>query len=142
MAGDGITIRVRGLPAVMVLAGVLAFGAWRYVAAHQTIDSGARAQIQVQLTARYVKRAVGNVSQGSLSAENVQEMLKAGRVEIRSLRARGSPDEMIARVEATVDGQVPPDGESVTYWRLSHSSLLGWRVERSATALDWWLALL
>lgn len=142
MAGDGFTIKVRGVPALLLAAGVLAFGAWRFVAAYQTIDSGARAQIQAQLTARYVRHAVANVADGNVSPENVKELLSSGRVEIRSLRARGSPDDMVVRVEATVDGQTPPDGEAISYWRLSHSSLLGWRVEREARVFDWWLALL
>lgn len=143
MAGDQVRIaHLKGGPAVLVLAAMIAFGAWRMYAARVSLDSDARQRIEEQLEARYLRDALAAVGDGIPNAEQVEALLRSGRVEIQSLSARGTPDDMVVRVEATVDGQPPPDGEAVTYWRMSYSTITGWRVERAASAVSWWLAWL
>lgn len=143
MAGDQVRIaNLKAGPALLVLAAVIAFGAWRMYAARVTLDSNARERIEEQLEARYLRGALADVGGGIPDSEQVEALLRSGRVEIQSLRARGTPGDMVVRVDATVDGQPPPDGETVTYWRMSYSTVTGWRVERATTALSWWLAWL
>lgn len=143
MAGDQVRIaNLKGGPAVLVLAALIAFGAWRVYAARVALDTDARERIEEQLEARYLRGALADVGGGIPNGEQVEALLRSGRVEIQSLSARGTPGDVVVRVEATVDGQPPPDGEPVTYWRMSYSTVAGWRVERATTALSWWLAWL
>lgn len=143
MAGDEVRIaNLKGAPALLVLATMIAFGAWRAYAARVTLDTDARERIEEQLEARYLRDALADLGGGIPNGEQVEDLLRSGRIEIRSLSARGTPDDMAVRVEATLDGQPPPDGEPVTYWRMSYSTVTGWRVERATSALSWWLAWL
>jgi hypothetical protein len=45
------------------------------------------------------------------------------------------------RVEPRADGQVPPDGREVRYFRMSHSTLIGWRVRHETTAFRYYTTL-
>jgi len=109
MAGDQVRIaHLKGGPAVLVLAAMIAFGAWRMYAARVSLDSDARQRIEEQLEARYLRDALAAVGDGIPNAEQVEALLRSGRVEIQSLSARGTPDDMVVRVEATVDGSHRP----------------------------------
>lgn len=143
MAGGEIKIaELRGWSAVVVLVAVVAFGAWRTQAARRSLDTDAREQVEMWLKARYARMALAEVGEGTPTEEQVQRILASGRVEIVSLEARGTAGDMVVKAEATVDGEPPPDGEPVTYWRMTHSALTGWTVESSTSVLGWWLAWL
>ena len=137
-----IKFTLTGWKAVLVLVAFGGFGAWRMLSAYHTLDTEARAHIESQLEARYLRMTLGEIGESLPTEAQVEELMQAGTVEIRSLSARGTPDDMVVKVEASVDGGMPPDGEPVSYWRVTHSTILGWRVERETTALRWWLALL
>ena len=77
----------------------------------------------------------------TLGLEVAEELLGLARIELPSIQARGRGDDVVVRVEIRVDGKEPPEGESVRYYRMSHSALTGWRVRRETTALSYYLKL-
>jgi hypothetical protein len=57
----------------------------------------------------------------------LDRLVRQTRVEITSLEMRGALiGGPVFRVEYTVDGKTPPDGESVRYYTMEYSPLLGW----------------
>jgi hypothetical protein len=58
------------------------------------------------------------------------------------MKARGTPDDLVVRVKIRVDGGRPPDGREVRYFRMRHSTITGWRMERETGALAYYLNLL
>ncbi|MEQ9400914.1 MAG: hypothetical protein RJQ04_17235 [Longimicrobiales bacterium] len=140
-SGGGIEIaRLKGWPAVAVLLLVFAFGAWRALAVRSTLDTDGRAALEQELRMQYARTLLAEMGDTPTEAD-VQALLATDRVEIRSLSARGPLDDMVARVEATLDGAPPPDGE-ISYWRLEWSTVTGWRVRGPTTRVGWWLAVM
>jgi len=45
------------------------------------------------------------------------------------------------KVEVQVAGKDPPDGRRVRYFRMSHSTVTGWRVRWEASAFSYYLKL-
>jgi hypothetical protein len=131
----------------VVILGVVAYQcAWRI----QTVDDSARFAIGVSLTREY---------QGKGLKEQVQEYLKQRAsggaptepppsdvpipmVALVSVKAHGSQDVMVARVEVTVNGGVPPDGRSVRYLDLMRSVDGRWLVVADSDAYHYIISLL
>jgi hypothetical protein len=64
--------------------------------------------------------------------KQIEEMVKQislDSVRIVSIKARGKGDDVSVRVEITVDGKDPPDDRRIRYFRMSHSTLIGWQYE-------------
>jgi hypothetical protein len=45
------------------------------------------------------------------------------------------------KIEIQVAGKDPPDGKRVRYYKMSHSTVTGWRVRRETTMLSYYLKL-
>ncbi len=70
-----------------------------------------------------------------------QKALTVQKVEFRNVTARGFGSEQILRVEITVDGQPPPNGKDVRYYRMEYSYLTGWIYRQEVTAFSYWTKL-
>ncbi len=133
--------------AMVVILGIVAYQCARRV---QTVDDAARFAIGVSLTREY---------QGKGLREQVQEYLKQKasggapqepppsdvpipRVELVSVKAHGSKDVMVAKVELTVNGGPPPDGRSVRYLDLMRSMDGRWLVVADSNAYHYLTSLL
>jgi hypothetical protein len=82
----------------------------------------------------------GQMSEEELEAKG-EELLSLSDVQFTSISARGRGDDIVVKVEIRVAGQVPPDGKPVRYFRMSHSTVTGWRVRHETTALSYYLKL-
>jgi hypothetical protein len=133
------TIRVTGWKAVAVLVLVAALGVFRFVTARDALDADAQQQLGMWLRGEYASRYLAAIRPDSLTPEQVQDLLRLDRIEFPSIRGIGTPDDMVVRVEITVDGGPPPDGRAVRYWRMRYSTITGWRMEREANALLYYL---
>jgi hypothetical protein len=58
-------------------------------------------------------------------------------IEFSTVSARGSANNLIVKVEITVDGGPPPDGRPVRYFRMMHNDDRGWWVS-SETDSYWY----
>jgi hypothetical protein len=111
------------------------------------------------ISARGESRLWTREYQGRGLKEQVQEYLKqkaSGRapsepprsdapipmVELVSVKAHGSNDVMVAKVELTVNGRPPPDGRSVRYLDLMRSIDGRWLVVADGDAYHYMISLL
>jgi len=57
------------------------------------------------------------------------------------VEVRGRGDDIVVKVEVQVAGKDPPDGRRVRYFRMSHSSVTGWRMRYETSALSYYLKM-
>lgn len=69
-----------------------------------------------------------------------QALLDAGEVPIEELSARGPLDDLVVKVELAPDPRLPEGTERVRYYRMSSSSVTGWRHRGDASTLAYQLA--
>ncbi len=62
-------------------------------------------------------------------------------IRLLSIDGMGPASDMVVRVEVAVGNDAPPDGKAVRYYRMHHSELTGWVLDREATALSYYLNL-
>lgn len=148
-----VTIRVTGWRAVALLLAITAalagYGWHRHGQMTATLDEAANS-LRLQIMAEYARAnmpLMDKVRDGSLSREEMREAAEkiAGdtRVEIESLEMRGGfLGTPLFRVEYTVDGETPPDGDRVRYYTMRHTFLAGWSgMARRRPAFLWYFAL-
>ena len=135
-------IKLKGFPAVVVILGIVGFSGFRMMSARSSLDEAGNAiipWIQGEYTSRHL-RDIGDVSE--LTPEKVDSILWQRNITFPSIKAHGTPDDMVVRVEVLFDGHEPPDGNSVQYWRMEYSTILGWRVRREVSVFSYYLAIL
>jgi len=140
-----IKIRVTGWKAIAVLVIVAAFVGFRYNAMRSTVATEAADELRFWLAAEYMSMGLPALEQaiesGDAAAAELQarEIVARDRIEFPSLTARGAPDDVVVRAEILVDGDTPPDGQSVRYFLMEHSTVTGWRMRREVTAVSYYL---
>lgn len=135
-------LELKGWKAIALVLGLAAFAGYRAVAARTTLEEDARERIELHLQARYARDAMAEIDPEAFDGADAREVLRVTKVEVRSLKARGWGDEVVVRAEVRVDGGIPPDGEPITYWRMTHGSVTGWTVDREVGPFSWWLGWL
>lgn len=142
------TIKLRGWKAVAVLLAFAGFVLFNRYASRRTLDSDAVEAIKPWIVSAYCRPALAKLEARPLDQLTPAErqalsdnLLRAQKVEIKSIAARGSGDSIICKVEVLVDGRVPPDGRTVRFYRMSYSHLLGWIYKQESNALMWHLTL-
>ena len=140
-----IKIRVTGWKAIAVLVLAAAFVGYRYNAMRSTVATEAADELRFWLAAEYVAMGLPALEQALESGDSIaaelqaREIVARDRIEFPSLTARGEPDDVVLRAEILVDGRTPPDGESVRYFQMRHSTVTGWRMRREVTAVSYYL---
>jgi hypothetical protein len=132
-------IRLTGVKAVVVILALAGFGVFRLVSARSALDTQGTEELSMWLRAEYASRYLSNLDAATITPEEVESLLALDRITFSSIRGNGTPSDMVVRVEIEVDGQPPPDGRSVRYWRMEHSMLTGWRMQREANVLLYYL---
>ncbi len=133
---DEKTITFKGPWAFIVLLLLGAFTVFQYSDRNRTLESEAVDVIKMWLVAEYsrmmlpeLQAMVQNPSGKEKQIEEMVKQISLDSVRIASIKARGKGDDVAVRVEITVDGKDPPDGKRIRYFRMSHSTLIGWQYD-------------
>jgi hypothetical protein len=135
-------VELKGWKALAVLGLLLVVAAFRYHSRAVTLQTEGRDAVRSWVVAGYVRSAL--VPQGlapELDSAAATELLRQSGVEIRSMTARGWSDNVVVRVELSVNGGPPADGRPVRYFRLLHLAYSGWRVVGESSALRYYTRL-
>lgn len=132
-------IRMTGWKAVLVILALVGFAGFRMVSARSALDTDGTEELSMWLRAEYASRYMRNIDAETITPEQVESLLALDRITFPSIRGNGTPSDMVVRVEIEIDGQPPPDGRSVRYWRMEHSMITGWRMVREANVLLYYL---
>lgn len=145
---NDMQVNVKGWKAIPVILVVLAIVGYKYYAMRSTLDTGATQVIKFWLLSEYSRKALDNPKLKNFDAmpsaeadRAAEELLKLQKIDIKSIGARGKDDDIVVRVEVEVDGKVPPDGKSVRYFRMTHSTITGWRMKWDASWISYYLKL-
>jgi hypothetical protein len=138
-------VELKGWKAIAALAVVIAVLAGKFLAERSTLESEAADELRLWLRGEYVSRGLHGVDTSQMTEEELQakgeELLALNEVEFASIAARGRGDDVVVKVEIRVSGEEPPDGKPVRYFRMSHSTVTGWRVQHETPALSYYLKL-
>jgi len=142
--------QLRGWQAAVVGVAILGVVAYQCARRMQTVDDAARFAIGVSLTREYQGRGLRQQVQEYLKQKASGEAPKEPpasdapipRVELVSVKAHGSHDVMVAKVEVTVNGEPPPDGRSVRYLDLMRSVDGRWLVVADSDSYHYMISLL
>jgi hypothetical protein len=138
---DSGSIKLTGKPAIAVaVLAVLAFG-FQLVASRKALDDEALAPIKLQLQGEYTSKLLPTIDPDDPDPDAVQKLLELDSIELGSVSVRGSGEDVVVRVEPRVRGALPPDGKGVRYFRMSYSSMTGWRVRTETTAFSYYTKL-
>lgn len=130
-----MSLRIRGVPAAFLIVGFVAFAAWRGVAAYTDLQDGAAKELATWLRAEYARDQLRGVQDAAdITPPKLDSLLGGQNVTFASLKARGSPNDMVVRVEALIDGR-PTQNGAVRYYHMSYSAVAGWRVGSQVRAL-------
>ena len=135
-------IRLTGVRALLLAIVLLGFGGWRSVTAYADLDEGAAQELSAWLKGEYARAQLRGITDvNTLTPAGVDSLLASQKVSFASIKARGKPEDMVVRAEVLVDGKPPTTGESVRYYRMSYSTITGWRMKRETFAFAYYLRL-
>jgi len=133
------TVKLTGWKAVVVLVAVVGFGVFRFLTARQELTGEGRGVLESWIAGELIRP---RLSDRSMAVEEKEEaILGASGVRIRSLKARSSLDDMVFRVELEPSPDYPPGTELTRYYRMTYSTISGWRHRGPTSALGYHLAL-
>lgn len=141
------TLKLTGPKAVVALLIIVGVTGFQYISRAQSVQTQAVHAIKTQLAADYTRYHLPELQQaataGTMDATSIEKVaadVNPDKIDIVSMHARGHNGDYIARVEIRVDGSAPPDGRSVRYFKIRHSSLTGWHVANEAHPWNYYLA--
>lgn len=138
------TIYLQGWKAIAVIAGLAVLFLGFRTVQYKSVDEAADT-IELWLVAEYTSVELEVLKDKGedhcLTEEDAQSLLKAGRIEITSVHARGSGDDTVVRVEFTINGEEPPDGASPRYYYMNYSTITGWTMDFETSAMSYYLKL-
>jgi len=143
-----IKVQLSGWKAIAVIGIVVAVAGYRFMAVRTTLETGGADELRFWILADYQRQGLPALEQAIESGdaqaveEQAQRLIANERIQFTDMRARGTPDDLVVRVKIHVDGGRPPDGREVRYFRMTHSTITGWRMTRETTALGYYLNLL
>jgi divalent metal cation (Fe/Co/Zn/Cd) transporter len=130
------TITLKGPWAFIALLFIGAFTIFQYSDRDRTLESDAVEVIKPWLIAEYTRNIlpqlqemVDNPSGKEKQIEALVKNIARDNIQIVSIQARGKGDDVAVQVEIEVDGKEPPDGKRIRYFRMSHSTVIGWQYE-------------
>ncbi len=132
-------IKLTGGKAIVVA--LLALGAlgFKYVTALSTLDSEGAAVLQRWISAEYQRHNLQRV--GLNDEQRAELLLSLQTLRLRDVAARGTPDDLIVRVEIEPHPAQPPGAELIRYFRMRHSVVSGWLTPERAYAHNYYLKL-
>jgi hypothetical protein len=129
----------RGWKAVALLAALLGFLALKFYTVKTDLDAGLGEVVRTELQEAYAEippsptAAAGDSTVERITAAG-EEAPVADMIEIESIEARGRGS-LVVRVVVRVNGNPPPDGREVRYFRVKRSNGHEWIVVDEAA---WW----
>lgn len=133
---DENTITLNGPWSVIALIFIGAFTAFQYSHRDITLQSDAVEVIKTWLVAEYTRNTLpqlqGLVDNPSGKEKQIEELvnrISRDNLQIVSIESRGKGDDIAVKVEIEIDGKNPPDGKRTRYFRMSHSTLIGWQYQ-------------
>ena len=140
-------IQLTGKTAIIVAVIVIAFGLFNYSKMQKSLDTDAKKEIityiQFEILREYVPSLTEAFKTGNPDVADLsEEMLKKkDSIQIVSLKARGSKEDVIIKAEILIDNKIPSNGKSIRYYRCEYSNLLGWRVNSETSSWSYRLKL-
>ncbi|MBI4028054.1 MAG: hypothetical protein HY360_23930 [Verrucomicrobia bacterium] len=148
-------IKIKGWKAVAVLLLLSGVGGFQYYKLQTTLDAKAAGVIKAHLESEYSGEMSQMLDQARQAKTplNAEAIMKAAeklqRIKISSISARagrrnvdhGNHDEVIVRVEYTIDGKPPPDGKSPRYFVMEERLLGEWRLNWETSAFNYYSKL-
>ena len=101
-------IRLKGWQAVVVLLAIVAFVAFRYTTARATLDTEGAEVMRQWVAAEYQRYHLDRTD--LTDEERARLLLATDSVRFRTISGRGSPDDMVVRVEIEPSAALLPDG--------------------------------
>lgn len=112
---------------------------------HRSLDSEGKDAVKQYIQFEYFREMTGELEGKNLKdiepGEIESSIDRAESVEIVDIRAKGSGDDTIIRVEYTVDGEDPEEGESPLYLKASYSTITGWIIKWEVSSISYYLRL-
>ena len=130
-------IKIKGAPALLILVAIVAFAGFRLMGARQTLDTDGREILRQWISAEYIRY---HLDRTDLTDEERASILLAADTVNFSVSARGRPSRTIVRVEIDPGRAHPPGSPTVRYYRMSYSTITGWRHNGHTTAVGYYLA--
>jgi hypothetical protein len=139
---DQYTVTFRGWKAIAVIALIVAVYGLRVYSRIQKVDEDGRNVLQAWLLKDYNGQGPRDIMrrmQDYKAGLPVQPMkaIEPMNIDFPVLSAHGSASEMVVKVEISVDGSPPPDGQPIRYFHMSHDADRGWSVS-SETDSFWY----
>lgn len=135
-----IQIKLTGAKAIIAILAILVFGVFRFTSAKSSIETDAAGQLRFWLQSEYTRHYLAENSQADEAL--AQRLLALERIEFSEISGIGQPDDMVIRVRISVDGSSPPFGKEVRYFRMEHSMLTGWMLERETWGILYYLNII
>lgn len=143
----GQTFKLKGPGAVVALVVIAAVVGLQYFSRRQSLQTQGITAIKIQLVADYTRYHLPELQKaaagGTVDETRIKEIVghvNPDNIDIVSVSARGHGGTCVARAQIRVAGAEPPDGRSVRYFKMQHSSLTGWRVVSDANPWNYYLA--
>jgi len=126
-------ITLKGWKAGAALALILAIYGIRVASRLQAVDDSGRDALTAYLLLDYQGQGPRDIMkrlQDYKAGMPMQPMteVKPMNIEFKSLSAHGFSRSMVVKVEITVDGGIPPDGQPIRYFHMTHNADMGWKV--------------
>ena len=131
-------IRLKGWQAGVVLLAIVAFVAFRFATARATLDTEGAEVLRQWVAAEYQRYHLNRAD--LTDEERARVLLATDSVRFRTISGRGSPDDMVVRVEIERNRAHPPGTPYVRYYRMEYSTVTGWHHRGDVTALAYYLA--
>ena len=133
-------IKLTGAKALVVIVAILGFGIFRFTSARSSIETDAADRLHFWLQAEYSRRYMAEHSE--VDEAMAKRLLALDRLEFTEISGRGRPDDMVVRVRIAIDGSSPPFGKEVRYFRMEHSMVTGWMLERETWGILYYLNII
>lgn len=141
-------IKLTGWKAVIVLVIVGTVVGFRMLSQSRTLETEAVAAIKTELAADYARQLLPELQEAAQtpneSAGEIDQLVmnvSAENIDIVSISARGRGEDVVVQVEIEVDGRNPPDGKRTRYYRMRHSTGIGWTVRHEVGKWSYYLKL-
>lgn len=117
------TLTLRRRSALLLVGALVLAPIANAIVARSSLPEGGEAAVREGLSLEYKLDRIHGIDPRQLAHEDgkalERDLRRLGRVELRSLKAKGWFWSRVVRVEVTVDGGAPPDGRSVRYLYLT-----------------------
>lgn len=123
------------------VAAFLGFVAWQGLTGFTNLEAGVEDELSHRLRAEYAMELFRGASPQDLAAAGIDSILADQNVTFESMRAVGTRDKMVVRVEIRVNGRPPADGRAVRYYRMSYRIPRGWRIRSETSAIRYYTAI-